>query len=318
LSTDLTGLKVAVTGSRRATELAHLVRSHGGSPYVAPTVGIESNVALNAEVERFCNVLTGRQVTYAIFMTGPGVYALLSAARSLGRDREILDALSRVSVVARSAKPKDALSKHGIRVDLVPPEATSEGILTLLRQHDIKDEVVVVLSHGSDSSYLGNGLRESGAEVIEFSTYSYSLETGSSGARILDSMRFAAVLPHRAGVVELIEDIIDGKIDAITFTSPPSAKNLFSVAFENGRLEPLRAALNSGVIVVAVGPPTRASVEAGGVTVDVVPSVYKMGPMIKAMCEYVKNGGTKKGVGGRPSSPKRDEQVRGPGSSERC
>ncbi|MDA4114761.1 MAG: uroporphyrinogen-III synthase, partial [Thaumarchaeota archaeon] len=278
---------------------ARLVSSHGGSPYVAPTVGIESSVALNSEVERFCSVITDRQVKYAIFMTGPGVYALLSAARGLGKEKEILDALSKVRVIARSGKPKDALSKHGIRVDLVPPEATSDGILDLLRHHDVKNEVVVVLSHGSDSSYLGSGLRELGAEVIAFSTYTYSLETGSSGAQILDSMRFAAVLPHKADVVELIEEIIDERIDAITFTSPPSANNLFSVASENGRLEPLRAALNSRVIVVAVGPPTRASVEAGGVAVDVVPSVYKMGPMIKAMCEYVKSGATKKGAGGR-------------------
>jgi uroporphyrinogen-III synthase len=305
LSTDLKGLKVAVTGSRRATELAHLVSSHGGSPYVVPTVGIESNGALDSEVERFCGVLIDRKVMYAIFMTGPGVYALLSAARSLGKEKEIIDALSRVKVVARSAKPKDALSKHGIKVDLVPPEATSDGLLDLLRQQDIRNEVVVILSHGSDSSHLAIGLREMGAEVIEFSTYSYSLETGSSGAQILDSMRFAAVLPHKADVLELIEDIIDGEVDAITFTSPPSANNLFTVASENGRLEPLRAALNSGVIVVAVGPPTKASVEAGGVAVDVVPSIYKMGPMIKAMCEYVKGCGTKKGAGGRPvDSPK--------------
>jgi uroporphyrinogen-III synthase len=295
LSTDLRGMKVAVTGSRRATELARLVSSHGGSPYVAPTVGIESGAALDLEVERFYRVLTDLRVGYAVFMTGPGVYALLSAARSLGREKEIVDALSRVKVVARSSKPKDALSKHGIRVDMVPMEATSEGILDVLRQRDIRGAVVAVLSHGSDSSRLGSGLREMGAEAIEFSSYSYSLETGSSGAQILDSMKFAAVLPHKADVVGLIENIIDGEIDAITFTSPPSANNLFAVASENRRLEPLRAALNSGVIVVAVGPPTKASVEAGGVAVDVVPSVYKMGPMVKALCEHVKSHGIKKG-----------------------
>jgi len=302
LSTDLKGLKIAVTGSRRATELARLVSSHGGSPYVAPTVGIESSSSLNTEVERFCSVLAQRQVRFAIFMTGPGVYALLSAARGLGREKEILGALSQIRVVARSSKPKDALSKHGIRVDLVPAEATSDGILEMLSQHDLRGGVVVVVSHGSDSSYLGSGLTEMGAEVIEFSAYSYSLETGSSGAQILDSMRFSPVLPHEADVVELIEEIIDGGIDAITFTSPPSAKNLFAVASGNGRLEPLRAALNSRVTVVAVGPPTREAVEAGGVAVDVVPSVYKMGPMIKAMCEYVK-GGRRKGGGGRLVDP---------------
>ena len=37
----LRGLTVAITGSRRASELAHLVLTFGGVPYVAPTVGID-------------------------------------------------------------------------------------------------------------------------------------------------------------------------------------------------------------------------------------------------------------------------------------
>ena len=286
-------MTVAVTGSRRAMELAHIVRSHGGSPYIAPTVGIALNAGLEDEVKRFCEALRDGRACVAIFMTGPGVFSLFAAARSLGRVEEIVGALSRIQVVARGSKPKHALSKHGVRVDLVPVEATSQGILHLVEKLGVRQRIVLVLSHGSDSSYLCDGLRALGAEVVEFSGYSYSLETDSSGARLLDSMTFSPVMPQKPRVAQLIGDIVGGKVDAITFTSPPSAHNLFAVAAETQTLESLQSALNSRVVVAAVGAPTRAAVEESGVGVDVMPSVYRMGPMVKALCDYVKGHGTK-------------------------
>lgn len=293
MSRDLRGIVVAVTASRRATELAHLIAARGGVPYTAPTVGIEPSTSLESEVARFCDALSSRRVDYAIFMTGPGVFALFAGARSLGREREVTDALAKTRVVARSAKPKDALSKHGIRVDAIPTEATSAGILALLARR-VNSSVVAVLSHGSSPSALCDGLKDAGAEVLEFSTYSYALETSSSGAEILDSMRFKPVLSQRARVLELIEATISGKVDAVTFTSPPAAKNLFSIASDAGRLDSLVRAVNDRVIVVAVGPPTRETVEAAGVKVDVIPSVYKMGPMVNDLCSYVRLNGPRK------------------------
>lgn len=276
-----------MTASRRANELAHLISSHGGTPFLAPTVGIESNATIEKEAEKFCEVLDNRKVDFAIFMTGPGVFALLTGARGLGKEKGLVQALTRTTVVARSGKPKDALTKHGIRVDLVPKDATSSGLLELLRQMDVKSSLVTVLSHGSGSSDLCEGMRSMGAEVLEFSSYSYALETDSSGARILDSMKFNPVLPHTARVLELVDAIIGGGVDVVTFTSPPSVKNLFSVASEAGRVEALRPALNS-IVVVAIGLPTRGALETAGVSVEVMPSVYKMGPMVKELCDYVR------------------------------
>lgn len=296
MSAALDGLTVAVTASRRANELAHLISSQGGKPYLAPTVGIESNRAVDSEAERFCDTLNARNVDYAVFMTGPGVFALFAGARAAGRENELVRALSKTCVVARSGKPKDALSKHGARVDLVPREATSTGLLELLAERGIVSKVILILTHGSDSSSLSEGLRRLGAEVLEFSTYSYSLETDTSGALILDSMKFNPVLPFRPRGLELVQAIIDGEIDVVTFTSPPSAKNLFMIASGAGLLDEMLGSLGS-LIVVVVGPPTGAAVEAGGVRVDVMPSVYKMGPMIKELCDYVKKHGLKNDAG---------------------
>lgn len=293
MSSDLKGVTVAVTASRRARELAHLITSHGGSPYVAPTIGIRSNLSVDAEAERFCLALEKNEIDVALFMTGPGVYSLISAARTLGKEKSLADGLSRVVVLARSSKPKAALATHGVRVDLVPEEATSEGILSMLSSRGVKGETIAVLSHGADSSRLATGLEQLGAHVVEFSSYSYSLETDVGGAEILNSMRFDPVMPIRSRVLELIDEVAEGRIDAITFTSPPAARNLFAIASESGRGDELRSALNSKVIVVAIGPPTKSAIEEGGVRVDVVSPVYKMGPMVKALSDRVAAYGLK-------------------------
>ena len=45
-------------------------------------------------------------------------------------------------------------------------------------------------------------------------------------------MGFQYIEPEEKKVVKLIEDMAAGKIHAITFTSPPSARNLFTIAKE--------------------------------------------------------------------------------------
>src|SRR5215208_2807782 len=99
---SLAGLTVAITGSRRASELAHLVTSFGGRPYFAPTVGIEASQDLSKEAEFFINKIVEERVDYVVFMTGPGVYSLMSAAKNLRMEKKFVEALQKTIVIARS------------------------------------------------------------------------------------------------------------------------------------------------------------------------------------------------------------------------
>lgn len=292
---SLAGLTVAITGSRRAQELANLITSFGGKPYLAPTVGIEEGRDISKEVEGFINKISEESIDYAIFMTGPGVYSLMSTARNLGIDRKLIEALQQVTIVARSLKPKIALANHGVKTDAVPEENTAEGIVKLLMMsHNIAGKKVVVLWHGSYSPIIKERLCSAGADVFEFSTYNYSLELKESGAQILKEMGFNYIPPDEEKAVKLIEDIGKGVIDAITFTSPPSARDLFSIAEAHGMSESLQLSLNNTVIVVSVGPSTRKAIEENGVQVDVMPQVYKMGAMVKALGDYTSQAGMPK------------------------
>ena len=77
----LDGLTVAITSSRRASELARIVENLGGKPYIAPTIGIETDLKNPKEdVLKFLDNVISGDVDYVVFMTGPGVFSLFSIA----------------------------------------------------------------------------------------------------------------------------------------------------------------------------------------------------------------------------------------------
>jgi uroporphyrinogen-III synthase len=296
---SLAGLTVAITGSRRASELAHLITSFGGRPYLAPTVGIEARQDISKETEFFINKILEEKIDYVVFMTGPGVYSLMVTAKNLGLEKEFTKALQTTTVVARSFKPKIALANHGIKTDIIPKENTAQGITTLLKSFNMVGRNIAVLWHGSYSPLLKNELNAVGANVFESSTYKYSFELKESGASILKMMGFKSIPPDEQKVVKLLEDIGKGLIDAITFTSPPSARDLFKIAETYHRKKLLQNHLNKDVIVVAVGPSTMKAIEENHVHVDVIPEVYKMGAMIKSLTDYL----------GQVNAPKKKRKV---------
>jgi uroporphyrinogen-III synthase len=293
---SLTGLTIAITGSRRGSELARIVKNLGGRPYIAPTVGIEADLKTpdNAIVE-FIKRITKQDVDYMIFMTGPGVFSLMSIAKSYGMEEDLIAALQKVNVVARSTKPQMVLKKYGIRTHLIPHENTAKGILNLLKNIGMLGRTIGILWHGGYQMQLREELYRAGAaNVIEASTYQYSFELNNDGASILTSMGFNYVVPKLGTVIHLIGDIIAGRIDVITFTSPPSVHGLFKIANINHTIGSLRDSLNTNVIVAAVGPSTEEAIKENKVVVDVIPQIYKMGAMVKSISDYVSLNNLKK------------------------
>ena len=286
---SLKGLTVAITASRRASELALIIENFHGKPYVAPTIGIEANLeSPNEGVTEFINMITKQNVDYVVFMTGPGIFSLMSIAKRLGLEEKLILSLSKVAIFARSLKPAMALKKYGIKVSMIPEENTARGVSRLLLTRGVLGKRIAILWHGDSPQHLREELYKAGAEsVIEASTYKYSLELKKEGASILNSMGFNYVAPSKEKVISLIDDIFAGNIDAITFTSPPSVHDLFRIAHDYNAAEELRNSLNANVVIAAVGPSTKRALEENGIFVDVMPHIFKMGPMIKALDDYI-------------------------------
>ncbi len=294
---SLQGLRVAVTGSRRANELAHLISSNGGIPYVAPTIGIGTRDTAESDVQNLINEVIRGKPDYTVFMTGPGVYAVMQIAERFGLKNDFIRSLAQTKVVARSQKPRGALAKHGVNVEIMPTSThdnTAEGVARELMKDNLQGKRIVILWHGSQTVRLGQDLTRAGAVVSEFRIYDYSTQLSSQGAEILNTMGYRSIPPQETRIRKLIEDVLVNVIDVVTFTSPPSVRNLFSLAQTYSLEKKLVEALNRGQIVVAIGQPTKEEIESHGVRVNVMPDIYKLGAMVAALIEYVSSRQSKK------------------------
>jgi uroporphyrinogen-III synthase len=201
-------------------------------------------------------------------MTGMGAQRLLEHAESAGAIAAVVERLVAARVVVRGSKALPVLRRYGIDVDLAPRPATTEGVLAALRD-SLRGRRVVLQLAGPEPSALADGMRAAGAEVVAVCIYRYPPDA----------------VDHAAD--PLVEAILDGGVDAVTFTSAPSVEGLVAAASRSGRWEAVRAAMES-LIVAAVGPVTADALHGNGAPVHVQPpdDEPRMGAMMRELAEY--------------------------------
>ena len=107
---DFNGIRVISFESRLSDAMAESIRRRGGEPVSAPSlreVPLEENVQAFAFGEK---LLAGK-IDLLICMTGVGTRTLLEALSTRYDLKKILEALSRVTVVARGPKPVKVLKE---------------------------------------------------------------------------------------------------------------------------------------------------------------------------------------------------------------
>ena len=284
---SLHGITVAITSSRRASELASIVRKFGGVPYIAPTIGIRNYNPLTSDYNKFIETVSRKKMHFFVFMTGVGVFTLFQKVDKLHELDNVIGKLRDTVVIARSNKPAVQLRKFGVANSIVPDMNTIDGVFDLLRKFDVKNKNIGILWHGDYSDSFKRKLESLGSKVFEFSSYSYSVSLEQKNGIILKEMGYDYVAPTEEKIRKLIEDIMTGIIDAITFTSPPAVKEFFEFAKTNNKIDSLKDRLNHNLVVVSVGPSTSKMLEKFQINVDVIPSTYRMGAMVKELADFI-------------------------------
>ena len=87
-------------------------------------------------------------------------------------------------------------------------------------------------------------------------------------------------------MVNLIDRMEKGEVDALAFTSRPQVPNLLAIAAGAGREESLRGSLASSVAVASVGPVCTRKLLEHNIAVDVEPDHPHMGNLVLAVAEY--------------------------------
>ena len=264
---NLDGIRVALLEARRGHEIAELVKRLGGDPYPVPAVREAPQLA---DVPAFLDALANGRFAIVICLTGAGISRLLVEAQGLDRLDDAVAALRRAVIVCRGPKPATVLRQYAIDVTIRAAEPyTTKELLEALGAVDLEGRRVAVLHYGGRNEPLADALRARGAQLGELCVYEWQL-------------------PEDLAPLEtLVDDLIDGRVGAIAFTSQIQCRHLFGVAAVMGRDQALAEALRTRVIVAAIGPVCVAALADHGVAPQVVPSQAKMGFLITELAAYL-------------------------------
>ena len=261
----LEGRRVLVPETRELDLLASMLEQQGATAVRCPLVSIHD--APDPEpVQAWLRRFADRDCDDLVLMTGEGLKRLLGFAALAGIEARFRAALAQVRKITRGPKPVRVLRSLGLDADIKSKQPTTVGVIEALGSVALDGRRVGVQLYPEASDdelirYLG--ARSAMADPVL--PYVYGSEA--------DDGRVAAV----------IEELAEGRIDVIAFTSSPQIRRLVRVASERN----LQALLRQGLArtrIATVGPITAAAVEEAGGRVEIQPSGnYHLKPLVAAI-----------------------------------
>ncbi|MFN7932881.1 MAG: uroporphyrinogen-III synthase [Bryobacteraceae bacterium] len=261
------GLRVLSLESRRAAEIATLIRNHGGDPFVAPSMR-ESPLEENEHVFAFGERLLAGEFDMMIFLTGVGTRALHKLLITRLPEAAILEALGKLAKVARGPKPAAALRELKLAIDISVPEPnTWRELLTAITGREGKR--IVVQEYGRTNEELVAALRQRGADVTTVRIYQWQLPEDTQPLR------------------EAARRLSRGDFDIALFTTAMQVPHLLKMAAEEGVESEALDALRHGTAIASIGPTCSEMLDDYGIPTDITPSHPKMGFLVKEAGEQV-------------------------------
>jgi uroporphyrinogen-III synthase len=258
------GKRVLALESRRATEIAELIRRQGGVPYVAPSMR-ETPLEQNRELTDFAERLFAGDFDMMALLTGVGTRQLNRALAEAYHETAFPDALRTLTIAARGPKPVAALREMGLTAAIVAPEPnTWRELLKALEGR--KEKSIAVQEYGRSNEELLSALRDRGAEVTPVRVYRWDLPEDTGPLR------------------EAVRRLAAGEIDVALFTTSIQIDHLLRIAGEMG----VEAAARAGLVrarIASIGPTTSEALEEYGFHPAMEPSHPKMGILVREAAE---------------------------------
>ena len=172
----LKGLTVISFESRRAKEMAELIRRYGGEPIVAPSMR-EVPLSENRAALELLPQLEAGKFDWLILMTGVGTRTLNAALLTQYSQKRIVAALQKTQIVTRGPKPVAALKEIGLKPTIMVPEPNTwrEILSTLDSTFDIRSKRVTIQEYGISNKELVAELENRGAIVATIPVYRWAL-----------------------------------------------------------------------------------------------------------------------------------------------
>jgi len=256
----LFGKRIVVTRSReQAHELVEALENLGAQVIEAPAFRLAPPDDPEA-VERATASLEG--YAWVIFESANAVARFLSV---LLRGPHDLRALGGVSICAIGPSTAEQLVTHGLKPDVVIPEFRAESVRdTIGAKRPIAGQRVLVVRPDHLRDVLAMDLTQHGAQVTDLIAY-----------------RTAPESPDSSAVQDLYRMLLDGNIDAVTFTSPTAVGRFVALIGEEQAADLLNM-----TVVAAIGPVTAAAAAELGIKTTVVPDTYTVEGLVEALVNY--------------------------------
>ena len=244
---------VAITRPKdRAKKACEIVEKLGGEAVLAPTLDLKP-----VNTQSLKNLVANKDKLDWIVFTSPTTIVSLNKFYPdfLGN----LDC--KIAVIGN--KTGRLVEKQGLAVDLMPEEFTAEGIIEEFKKNGITDKTIGIPRTASARPVLPEELEKLGNTVILAEAYK-------------------SLFPmDEKSVEELIQKIENREIDAITFTSPLTVENFFTIADDKQKIAEL---LNENLLVVSIGPITARVLDKYEVK-NIYPDTYTVPDMMELLFE---------------------------------
>jgi uroporphyrinogen-III synthase len=260
----LTGFTIGVTACRRAAEQIELLERKGATVVHGAAIQTHPLIA-EAELAEATRAVVEDPPDFTLLSTGIGVRAWFEAAESLDLAERLLAALGRSTVIARGPKAHGAAVTNGLQVDWQTPGGRASEMVDHLASIGVDGRRVAVQLDGASGAPLAKAVTEIGAAAVAVPVYEWTMPADTTAAE------------------RLVEAMVDGRVDGITFTARPQVENLLTIAERMGALDDLLAALAGPVTVVCVGPVCASALTDLDLPEPVQPERYRLGSMVLAL-----------------------------------
>jgi uroporphyrinogen-III synthase len=262
----LNGYRILILETREEAQFSRLLSEQGADVLQCPMFTIH-DAPDPAPVEAWIRCFINQPCEDLVLMTGEGLRRLVKLAARTGLQGDFVAALGTARKFARGPKPGKALREIGLEPQVTTEKPTSEGIAELLSRFDLTGHRVgLQLYPDKDHTALIDAIKARDAAVEPVLPYVYNTQAAD------------------ASIVTAIDEMAEGRVDAIALTSSGQVRRLIDVARSHGYEARMREAL-AHTPIASVGPVVSEELKSSGLRTDIYPSneAYFMKPLISAM-----------------------------------
>jgi uroporphyrinogen-III synthase len=262
----LNGYRILILETREEAQFSRLLTEQGADVLQCPMFTIRDAVD-PPPVEAWIRRSIEKPFDDVVLLTGEGLRRLMKVVRRLGVEQGFIAALGKARKFTRGPKPGKALREIGLEPQMTTEKPTSEGVADMLSRLDLKGRRLgLQLYPDKDHSVLVHAIEAQGAVVDTVLPYAYDAQAAD------------------ANIITSIDEMAEGRIDAIALTNLGQIRRLIEVARARGCEDRLRKGLERTPIA-SVGPAVSDELNSHGLRTDIYPAedAFFMRPLISAM-----------------------------------